>query len=548
NSNAIINLSLSNVLARQNSNAIVSQDLRITTNANNIKTNSNAIVTQDKRIRYNSSAIATHDGEIVNNSNAIINLSLSNVLARQNSNAIVQHDKEIGWNSNAIIAHDKKINYISSATINNNKLISYNSAAIIMHDYEITNNSNAIVSLNSKIGGGKEYLLEFMAGPGDIYFDSDMTLSVDLFLSDNHRLLIYNDIVIDGSNHFIDFAYSTSGLLYIDNNCTVTLKNIDLRNMHNYSINRGTGAKLYFTSGSSLNFEYKYILNQEWYFDGDVILDGNVNDIQSYPAGKLIFMNGSNITLQNIKFLDLTTDNFVFNDNVSVIFRDIDFNLGQDLNLYKGSYTFEGDVNITGTHKFIYQSSLTSTIAKYSGLYLSVGTTLSIDPLNRTSNPFYFQDRTAFLSLDYANLHATRGGLNLLNGSIFVSGVSSISSESYFDFDLSATIDNGITFGNQLEENDFYCNLYPSSMLDVASGSLNYKNISTNSWILNKQYAPNIFLNISANAALNLYESLNLGNGILICYDGTKIFKQAGKDFIGSVNAYGTIEYGILGE
>ncbi|KKP24891.1 MAG: WD40 repeat, subgroup [candidate division TM6 bacterium GW2011_GWF2_28_16] len=450
-------------------------------------------------------------------------------------------------NSNAIVSLEKEVVYVSNATINNNNLIGYNSSVIIGHEQAIINNSNAIILLNDKVSIAlNDRMYAFTFGPGDIYFDNSVTLSTDLFLSENHKLLIYNDMVIDGSNHFIDFSYSNSGLLYIDNNCTVTFRNINLRNMHNHSINKGAGAKIYFVNGSSLNFAYKYLLLDEWTLDGDVIINGNVNDIQVTPSGKFILAAGSNVTLQNLKLLDFSSDNFVLNDNVSVIFRDSELNLGGDLNLSKGSYLFEGDINITGTNKIIYQSDITSTIAKNTLLYFSVGTTLSVDPFNQNSNSFYFEDRTSNLYLDSANLYVSRGGLNLLNGTMFVNGVSSMQSEPYYDSGLSATVDNGITFGNQLEENDFFCNVSPSSMLDLFAGSLNYKNIAINAFILNKQYAPQVFLNISSGSTLNLYESLNIGNGIVIGYDNTKIYRRPDKEIVGSVNSFGNIIYGIL--
>ena len=265
----------------ENSNAIVTLDREVVEN-------SNAIVTLDREVEENSNAIVTLDREVVENSNAIVTLDRE---VEENSNAIVSHDLRILTNSVAIWNNSKEIQRLWTFILGDFDLPGWwadyelLAAKVAENEIDIVNNSNAIVNLsyyadipfkqvenlldaqgfcgfvplyNFIEGGDQLHYKSDLQSPinpagsvieifNDIRFSSDTTIESSGFLSPHGSafilggdLLIPDGIdvhfttsgIIDGQGHNLIFGRNSK--LTLDQYLTLTLRNINLRNLKNH--------------------------------------------------------------------------------------------------------------------------------------------------------------------------------------------------------------------------------------------------------------------------------------------------------------------------
>ena len=277
NSNAIISVDTGTLdtACTNNSNAIISQDKRITYNSNAIINNlkpirynsnailnlesqlpyvSNATINNKNNINYNSSAIINNKNNISYNSNAIINninnLNININKTRYNSNAIITHENKIKYNSNAILNLNNKIKYnsnaildlksqlpyISNATINNKNYINYNSSAIINNIKYINYNSNAIINninnLNININKTRYNSSAIIIHENKIRYNSNAIVSVDVTALEE-AIKHNSDAIVSSENIILKQK--------ILNNSNAILKHIiDIKNNSNTIISVST--------------------------------------------------------------------------------------------------------------------------------------------------------------------------------------------------------------------------------------------------------------------------------------------------------------------
>ena len=469
----------------ENSNAIVTLDREVTENSNAIVTldrevveNSNAIVTLDREVTENSNAIVTLDREVVENSNAIVTLDRE---VTENSNAIVTLDREVVDNSNAIVSHDLRILTNSVFIYNNSKEIQriwcfvlcdfdlpswwsdYESLAEIVADnqtridaaeIDIVNNSNSIINLSGSLcvpcnqienlvgaqgfcgfvplynfieGGDQLHYRSVLQSPinpagsvieifNDVRFSSDTTIESSGFLSPHgNAFILGGDLIMpDG----VDVHFTTSGII----------------DGQGHNLIFGENSKLTLDNYITLTLRNIHLRNLKNYGDGS----SSISVKRSWKA---------QVALQNSS---LCLDS------------DFTFSLGQ---LY-----IHGDVEISGTHKFIYTSTHAARIEKFSSWNFDNNSTFSYAPASDNRNLIIMADETSVLFLNGATIESTTTGLQLTNGILIVDH------KSYLE-NSATSISQAIAFGDGNSNHNLKIEILPGASLDLKSGIIDYKNV-----------------------------------------------------------------------
>jgi len=270
-------------------------------------------------------------------------------------------------------------------------------------------------------------------------------------------------------------------------------------------------------------------------FEGDCLINGGGNIFDFAANGSISIASGGALLLEDATIRNIGANDIGCADDTAVItLRDVVWSQDSVYTFSVGALRLKNNIFMTGESTFVYASSQTSTLLANSNLELDVGFTFSYDAGSASKTLFELEDATSKLILDGATLHTTVTGMQLTKGKLKVLRDSFICSE------VQGDIDEGITFGDGTASGDLVCDIFSGVTLRINQGSLNYRNVSALSW---KMHNLTSLLSMGADTTLNLYESLDLGDGMLVLGDGVVIGKGIGKDLIGSIRPLGTLAY-----
>lgn len=403
-----------------------------------------------------------------------------------------------------------------------------------------TNNYNIILAGNNIFSGrnGTIYQPIYVSGKNNL-IEGNLTLCNDIILQDSNTSVSVN--LISNLNGNI---YLNGGMLCLMEN---NLKFNDEKRIIGPGTIYENGSKLiygskplifneniYFIDAEDIRFNANVMLQAAWTFSGSATIEGNSN-ILRLQNGKIAVEKGSSLLIKNIVIHDVQGGNLCcLDNNATVTFQNAKIYLSNDYTFSVGKFAIADQVAFLGDGKFIYQSPMASTILSRSTLILDNGITFSYDPGCMRKDLIVFEDAYSTLALNGATLHATLTGMQLTKGYLDINNNSCMSSES------NAFINEGITIGNDLEQDDLYCEISKSAKLELKSGSLKYRNVLPSSWRMGNLQSS---LEINANCDLYLYQNLNIEPGVL-SYKGRGGFIYApGKKLNGSLNVNGYIDY-----
>ena len=250
-------------LIESNSNAINALDAQVRTNSNAFvyccKNSSNALVKLDAQVRVNSNALAYC---CKNSSNSILHLdSIGTDLAENNSSAILNLEDQLRVNSNAfgyccknssnaivnlsglfgnaVKIYDTHQTYVSNMTEQNyvyfkdgftvdaGKILTLNTPTPVTGNINLSD--TGIISLGDDFYvGSNAYLTTGGILDGNGY---SLVLSCSFVIPENKVLHISGDTIING--HGTTLYLEPHAQITVDNNVTLTLKNIRIKNVRN---------------------------------------------------------------------------------------------------------------------------------------------------------------------------------------------------------------------------------------------------------------------------------------------------------------------------
>lgn len=270
-------------------------------------------------------------------------------------------------------------------------------------------------------------------------------------------------------------------------------------------------------------------------FQGACVMDGGGRDISFDEFGSMIIAANSSLLVKNVVMQGITAHRiWCADDSSEIILKNMEWNQDGVYTFSVGSLRFKSNIIMSGDATFVYNAKQTSTVESQSSLVLNVGFTFSYDPGVASKNLLLLSDSSAQLVLDGGTLHTTTTGMQLTHGTIQVWRESFLSADS----NVQEQDSEGFTFGSNMVSSDVYLDIYSGSVLTLKRGVLNYRN--SGSLALNLPSVSSV-LNIASGASLKLYQSMNLGSGILTFGDGATLARVAGKRVIGSTHPQGKL-------
>lgn len=332
-----------------------------------------------------------------------------------------------------------------------------------------------------------------------------LTLNQDLIFNNGTTLQGLGAIV--GQNHIIQLSYSTNSL--------------------------PTNTVLFQDSTLILNNDVT--ISSAITFTGICYIQGNGHQLILGNNSAIKLGNNSTLLMRDVILRGVSGSNVrCLNDFGLLILDNCTWVQTANSSLLLGALQFRNKVTMSGDSIFSYQTLKTSLVESQATLMLDAGFTFSYDPIRLASKTLLqFSDDTASLFLNGATLHATTTGLNITRGSLIVRGDSALSSETKTNGII--TVDQGITLGDGLSvSSDCVTTILAGATLKIATGSLNYKNVSNTSWFMENSVSQ---LNMGDFTTLRLYQSLNLGFGVALCNPNVTIARVNQAKILGSVSA-----------
>ena len=362
----------------------------------------------------------------INNSNALVSLSFDTSLAEYNSNVLVNLVDDVENNSNAIISLNEccdLVDYVSNATIYNDQHI-----------------NNLQLQLNT-----------IDHGPANIHVDTTTTLSFNIYLGDassyEHKLYIHGGapVTLDGSGRYVHFARdAVNDLLIIDDNTTLILENIVLKDFLSRYVSLGTSSDIIFGDGTTIELAEDSSLPDglsTLKFQGNVILNGYGHRFQVCPVDNAIEVaSGSSLIIENTRLEGLRDYNVrCLGPNAHITYRNDILMLCQDYTFSDGTLTFSQDVTIKGKDRaFIYKSAEQSKVVSNATLLIDRDVEFRYDAGNTdrgetSKTAFILENESSILYLNGCSLHSTRTGLKIERGTIVIDDKVEIRSDALYD-------------------------------------------------------------------------------------------------------------------
>ncbi len=496
------------------------------------KNNSNALLFGD---RVNSNAMLRLS---TNNSNAIISLK------RTASSYALYVNRTL---SNTILYNNR---------ITSEALLSANRTSSSYALYVNRTLSNTIL-FNNRIASAAIVFVAAAANPVLIRALSNTILYnarifSNEFLSSAHTST--NNSFIGGSSNVITpFNYLPSGFSLHSNTTTVTFQSVypvagpialhggslqlgsdlvlgnggyfqtgGVINANNYSIDLaptvstfpGTSPLIFNTANMYLNNDLT--INSTLKFTGACLLDAQGCTIILGPNANVVIGHNASLNVRNATIRGVGSNNISCMDNsASIIFDAITWIQDNNFTFSRGSFQINTFLDMYGTYTFAFHTSLSSTIAHNASLYLEPTFTFSYDPQGNRPKLLTFADNSSQLYMNNATIHATKYGMQLINGNLSVDGLAQIFVEGavtttgFFNGSNQTT---GFILGDNNASHDQILVLKPGAILEMDRGYLIYQNVNAPSLVVGSQYSSMV---INPGGDLLLDQTMNLGSAVL---------------------------------
>lgn len=333
------------------------------------------------------------------------------------------------------------------------------------------------------------------------------------------KLTLQNNINVNLSN-----CFSSSGTIDL-NNYTLTYQLASSTPSNTFDV-----ALTWSGNNGSILFSHDMSLTSTWTIQGICTINGNGNTFSLDTNGKLLVDSNSELTLRNMRIHMIGLDDLAcIDDTGKIILDNVYWIQDEDYTFDKGSLEIKNDVTVNGPfHTFTYASTQTSFIHYNSALAFDSDITFSYAPTNGDQTLLDFDDYSSVLYLKGSTL-CVNPGLQLTKGKLQISKSPTIYA---YDEGLERGA-GGLTLGNSVIDDDMTLKYVDGSTLNIASGSLNYKNVAQDAieaWGGGKMH-------ILSNTSLNIFENMYCS---VILFDNSTYAYKTGKQINGSIASFGT--------
>ena len=356
----------------------------------------------------------------------------------------------------------------------------------------VTNSGGSITYANggtirASYGGGSGGSIEFTipTTSGTETLPSNQNLSPSgtmTFL--NEDIGTPKEITLNGQGFYVQFNYTTGQYLTINENTTVILKNMLLKDFDPALIDfQGTGAtkaKIIFGDNATVSLASDLTISSApLTFTGNATLRGN-NTTLTLSAANMLTANGANktLTVKNLRLFlsNATAMQCVNSDTSKFVLQDSEVHMTSiGATFAKGHLDIKNNVSLfgadetstSGSSTFTFSSKGLLTILSDSSLSLENGTSFAYSPdttndadATASKRHLILTDPSASLSLDGCTVTTSTAGFALDYGRLLVDGKTTLH--------INATDGAEVEFGSAL-----LVQLAPSAILDI-DGALKY--------------------------------------------------------------------------
>lgn len=297
----------------------------------------------------------------------------------------------------------------------------------------------------------------------------------------NTDVLTPKAVTLDGQGNYVQFNFSTGQFFIVDENVTLTLQNILLKDFDPALLDlQGAGAtqaKIIFGNNAAISLDKDLTLSTSLSFAGNATILGGNNRI-TLPSASLITCDGTNNTLilkdlriylENntaIACLDSTATIQIQNSSIFMNNAGFTFDTG-NLSL-SDNVVFDGAdaTSPTGTATFTFSSAgdlsvlSSSTMKICKGVIFSYNPDVTGDTAAEGKRHFVLNDPSSILWLDSAIVQTGTMGFALDYGRLLIDG--------HTLFNISSALDAEVEFGSALN-----VEIAPSGIIDI-DGALKY--------------------------------------------------------------------------
>ncbi len=199
-------------------------------------------------------------------------------------------------------------------------------------------------------------------------------------------------------------------------------------------------------------------------FNSSCSMDGSGNTITLGDDCSIEVASGGTLTLKNLELKGVSSDKIkCLDDSSAIVLYGCKVNLDNNWDFSQGTLLFENDVLFTGTNKFIYSSSRTSTINSNSVLKFDHDMTFSYAPTIDNRDLLYMTDQSSLIYFDGCSINSTPTGIRFTRGKVIFDNHVTLSSEGSVESEL-------ISFGDGTATNDVDYKILAGGNLEIHGG------------------------------------------------------------------------------
>lgn len=349
-------------------------------------------------------------------------------------------------------------------SINNGALLAVDGIALTWDKLYLANLTNPILPASpanqSLFNGGVIRTLSSPSLPTYIY-DSSTTLDTNIDITGASPLIFTNStplvskaVSLQGNGHFIQFSRSNNGNFIIQDNITLTLSYVVLKDFNPANISYGTNSNIIFGNGVIWEIGSDLTLSQSFNIGGNVTIDGRGGNLTLANADSLLCTaSNSALTLKDVHLyglggvgIDAGTGRLRLATNTTgLILENSDIFMDADYNFATGYLQINGVSNIYGEGKTLtYSTTVASQVSSNSILRLQAGVTFTYAPTNNSQSLLTFVDSSSQLWLNSSTLISGSMGLELNTGTMVLQNSPTLQAQGYIINSNALTIANSM--------------------------------------------------------------------------------------------------------
>ena len=309
---------------------------------------------------------------------------------------------------------------------------------------------------------------------GDIHLTNNTIINGLLVIHPARRLFLDATLTLSGRSNIILFANAHEDIVFVAAGSAAKTVDTVLQYFSPSFVNYGAGSALIFGDQTKIVLAKNEDLNTTWTFEGNCVLNGEDHILNLKSLGKIVVnKKGSSLLLENLTIQGLVGTNIRCLDNSCTIsFNNVRWLQDSDFSFTTGRFAVVSQLVMTGSSKFLLNTSKQSNIAADAMLTLESGLTFSYDPRTNQRNLLALDAASSVLFMNGATLASTRTGLQLTKGQLM------IDHKNFLRNDGAVSVSQSITLGDGIAADDVLVRLLPGGNINTLSGQLVYNNAS----------------------------------------------------------------------